>query len=86
MAHEVNTAVWLREIAHRAGSAVTLGDAFVARPAGDNGATLDYVHQGKSDVNVYVDDDSSGCTNGVNTQGPNGPATCAGGQYDYKLP
>jgi hypothetical protein len=60
-----------------------IGDAFVPRPAGDNGATLDYVRKGTKPLAYYVDDDSSSCSNGTNTAGPGGmPYTCAGGQVD----
>jgi len=60
-----------------------LGDAFVPVPAGDNGATLDYVRHGTTPLADYVDDDSSSCVNGANTAGPGGMAyTCVGGQVD----
>ncbi len=57
-----------------------LGDAFVPVSDGTtNGAKLDYVRQGTMALQYYVDDDSSSCTNGVNTAGPGGlPYTCAG--------
>jgi hypothetical protein len=56
-----------------------LGDAFVAVSDGTtNGAKLDYVRQGTMPLQYYVDDDTSGCSNGVNTGGPGGlPYTCA---------
>jgi hypothetical protein len=58
-----------------------LGDVFVAEPQGPNGAKLDYVRQGVKPLTDYVDDGSSGCTNGVNTDGPGGtPYQCVGGQ------
>ena len=61
-----------------------IGDAFI--PVGDgtaNGAKLDYVRQGERDLQDYVDDDSSSCTNGANTAGPGGlPYACVGGQVD----
>jgi hypothetical protein len=44
-----------------------IGDAFIAEPSGSNNATLDYVHKGKTNYGEYVDDDSSGCTNGTST-------------------
>lgn len=44
-----------------------LGDAFVPRAIGTNGAVLDYVVRGTS-ANVYVDDDSSSCVDGTNTK------------------
>ena len=64
---------------------LALGDLFVPRPAGDNGATIDLVHAGKSDVGVYVDDDDSGCVNGVNSDGPSGPMQCVGSFYQLGL-
>ena len=40
-----------------------------------------YVRQGVKPLTDYVDDGSSGCTNGVNTDGPGGTAyQCVGGQ------
>ena len=51
-------------------------DAFVARPLGDNGAMLDYVRHGERAIADYVDDDSSGCTGGSNTDGPGGTPYC----------
>jgi hypothetical protein len=58
-----------------------LGDAFVAEPAGDNGATLAYVRHATTPYADYVDDDSSGCVGGANPDGPGGtPYTCVGGQ------
>jgi hypothetical protein len=63
-----------------------LGDAFIAKPSGENGATLDYVHMGSTPVNRYVDDDSSNCTNGMNPDGPNPPYVCAGSAYAFTLP
>jgi hypothetical protein len=62
-----------------------LGDVFTPRPTGDNGATIDYEHQGKSNDNVYVDDDNSSCSGGVNGDGPAGPAPCAGSAYTLGL-
>jgi hypothetical protein len=58
-----------------------LGDAFIPVSDGTkNGAKLDYVRQGVKALTYYVDDDSSSCTNGVNTAGPGGSAyTCIGG-------
>jgi hypothetical protein len=64
---------------------LALGDVFTPRPVGDNGASIDWVHAGKSDVNVYVDDDNSGCNAGVNVDGPAGPAPCAGSAYELGL-
>jgi hypothetical protein len=57
-----------------------LGDVFVAISDGTtNGAKLDYVRQGVMPLQYYVDDDSSGCSAGINTGGPGGAAyTCVG--------
>lgn len=62
-----------------------IGDAFVPRASGTNGATLDYVHKGEMlKANVYVDDDNSSCTNGKNTK--NGVAyPCAGSSFTLAL-
>lgn len=49
-----------------------LGDVFRVEAEGDNGAKLVHVRQGVSAVGVYVDDDQSGCTSGVNNDGPDG--------------
>lgn len=63
---------------------VALGDAFIAEPAGTNGAALEYVNEGIKPVNVYVDDDESSCVNGVNTKG--GIAyPCAGSAFTLAL-
>jgi hypothetical protein len=60
------------------------GDAFMVRPSGDNGATLEYVHRDSRPVNVYVDDDNSGCVSGVAARGPGeAPIPCAGGEYRF---
>jgi hypothetical protein len=54
-----------------------LGDAFLVRPEGPAGAVLEPVQEGVQELTYYVDDDSSGCTDGVNTDGPGGvPYTC----------
>lgn len=65
---------------------LSLGDAFIPRASGTNGATLDYVRKGVKDVNVYVDDGSSGCSGGVNTSGPvmSFAYPCVGGSYELK--
>ena len=63
-----------------------LGDAFIPRPAGDNGATIGFMHMGVSAVNEYVDDDSSGCTNGMSLDGPSPPYPCVGGSTSVALP
>ena len=48
---------------------------------GPDGAHLDYVRQGTKALTYYVDDGSSGCTNGTNSSGPGGIAyQCVGGQ------
>jgi len=58
-----------------------LGDAFIPKADGPNGATIEYVHQGETPYAYYVDDGSDGCVNGVNTDGPGGtPYACKGGQ------
>jgi hypothetical protein len=62
---------------------LAIGDAFMARASGDNGATLERLRSGARAINVYVDDDSSSCAGGVNHGGPAGDATCVGGQYDF---
>lgn len=60
-----------------------IGDAFIARAAGANGATLDYVRRGERAITDYVDDDRSSCAGGTNSDGPGGtPYTCVGGQVD----
>ena len=62
-----------------------LGDVFIPRADGDNGATLDYVRRGETAYRYYVDDDRSGCRGGKITGG-SGPAgtsyACVGGQVD----
>jgi hypothetical protein len=46
-----------------------IGNAFVPRAEGTNGAVLDYVNQGGiKRADVYVDDNNDGCTNGTNTK------------------
>jgi hypothetical protein len=63
-----------------------IGDVFVARPVGDNGARLEYVHRGNMDTNVFVGADTSSCVNGVNTDGPGGIAyRCVGPSYRFAL-
>ena len=63
---------------------LAVGDAFMARPSGDNGATLERVRTGTKTLGVYVDDDSSGCVAGDNAGGPGSkPYPCVGGQYDF---
>jgi hypothetical protein len=60
-----------------------IGDAFIAEAAGGNGATLTYLRSGERSIADYVDDDSSGCAGGANTDGPGGtPYTCVGGLVD----
>jgi hypothetical protein len=51
-----------------------LGDAFLVRPDGPAGAVLEPVHEGVQELTYYVDDDSSGCSGGVNSDGPGGVA------------
>jgi hypothetical protein len=56
-----------------------IGDAFIPVAAGANGATLDRVREGTTPLAAYVDDGSSGCSAGVNHDGPGGTAyTCTG--------
>jgi hypothetical protein len=63
---------------------LTIGDAFMVRASGDNGATLLAVRAGDQSIGVYVDDDSSGCANGSNSDGPGGGAyPCVGGAYSF---
>ena len=60
-----------------------IGDAFVPRADGDNGAKLDYIRQGTQAFTYYVDDDRSGCVKGTNTLA--GVAyQCVGGQADLQ--
>ena len=60
-----------------------LGAAFMPRPQGDNGAVLEQIRQGIKAVNVYVDDDSSSCESGVNTDGPGGMSyPCVGSEHE----
>lgn len=58
-----------------------IGDAFVPRAEGSNGATLDYVNKDAiKRADVYVDDDKSSCSNGANTK--DGKAyPCAGTSF-----
>jgi hypothetical protein len=64
---------------------LALGDAFLVRADGDNGASLAAVHTGVRPIDVYVDDDRSGCTDGVNRDGPGGRAyPCTGS--DARVP
>jgi hypothetical protein len=63
-----------------------LGDVFIARPAGSSGAALERVHEGEAELAFYVDDDSSGCVDGMNGDGPGeAPYPCAGGQVDIPI-
>ena len=60
-----------------------LGDAFIPKLDGTNGATLDYVRKGEKPLTYYVDDDRSSCVNNANTDGPGGTAyTCTGSFVD----
>ena len=57
-----------------------LGDVFLTRAAGPD-AELEVVRSGSAEMTWFVDDDSSGCAGGVNSDGPGGvPYDCAGGQ------
>jgi hypothetical protein len=61
-----------------------LGDAFMVRADGANGATLERVHRGERALGVYVDDDQSSCSGGVNHDGPGGVAyPCTGSDYAF---
>ncbi len=61
---------------------MAIGDAFVAEPSGSNGATLTYVHKGKTSYGRYVDDDSSGCNGGANING-GVSYPCAGSFFSF---
>ena len=65
-----------------------LGDAFIPKPSGDAGPGRRslVVHAGNTDVNAYVDDDSSNCPGGMNPDGPNPPYPCVGGQTTVNVP
>src|SRR5436305_10306773 len=64
---------------------LAIGDAFMVRASGDNGATLERVRSGDQSIGVYVDDDSSGCSSGSNSNGPGGGAyPCVGGAYSFE--
>ena len=61
-----------------------IGDAFIAKPSGTNGATLEYAHKGLKPAAVYVDDGQSGCVAGKNTK--DGVAyPCVGSTYTFAL-
>jgi len=61
-----------------------IGDVFVPKLKGDNGATLEYVNKGFKPANVYVDDDDSGCVGGKNTKdGASYP--CVGSAFTLTL-
>lgn len=63
-----------------------LGDTFMVQPVGDAGAVLEPLHSGATDLADYVDDDSSGCSGGVNTDGPGGiDYPCVGSAIDIAL-
>ncbi|HEY3451120.1 MAG TPA: hypothetical protein VGK67_32480 [Myxococcales bacterium] len=63
---------------------MAIGDAFMPRALGDNGASLEVVHSGASVKNVYVDDDSSGCVGGNSSGGPaDAGYPCVGGAYTF---
>lgn len=62
-----------------------IGDAFVPRAAGTNGAVLDYVSKGGiKRADVYVDDNNGGCTNGKNTKDGK-QYTCVGSAFTLSL-
>jgi hypothetical protein len=61
---------------------LALGDAFLVGDDGGNGAVLAPVHRGERPIDVYVDDDRSGCTNDGNDDGPGGVAyPCVGSDH-----
>ena len=61
-----------------------LGDAFVATPAGSNGATIEAVRTGVKALAYYVDDDRSSCTNDTTNAGPNGSTyACTGSVVSF---
>ena len=61
-----------------------IGDAFIAKPSGTNGATLEYARKGLKPAAVYVDDGQSGCVAGKNTK--DGVAyPCVGSTYTFAL-
>ncbi len=63
---------------------LAIGDAFMPRANGDNGATLEVVRKGAKSIGVYVDDGNSGCVGGVNPSGPGDAGyPCVGGLYDF---
>lgn len=49
---------------------LSVGEAFIPVNSGTNGATLRYVRAGVRAINVYVDDNNSGCVSGYNSTGP----------------
>ncbi len=60
-----------------------IGDVFIPVADDPNGVKLDYVRMGTKALAYYVDDGSSGCTNGTNSSGPSGTAyPCVGGQVN----
>jgi hypothetical protein len=59
-----------------------IGDAYVLTASGKNGATVSAVRTGAKALAEYVDDDSSGCTNGMSTYNSQ-QYPCAGGQYAF---
>ena len=64
---------------------MAVGDAFIPKAQGDNGASLDYVRKGDKKVEVYVDDNQSGCTGGKNYDGPGDAGyPCTGSDYSFK--
>jgi hypothetical protein len=59
-----------------------IGDAYVLTANGKNGANVSAVRTGAKALAEYVDDDSSGCTNGMSTYN-SVQYPCAGGQYSF---
>lgn len=59
-----------------------VGDVYLLAKDGTNGATIASVRTGAKTLGEYVDDDSSGCTNGTSTYN-NVAYPCAGGLYSF---
>ena len=59
-----------------------IGDVYLLAPSGDDGATVASVRAGAKKLGEYVDDDSSGCTNGQSTYN-NVAYPCVGGLWAF---
>ncbi len=59
-----------------------IGDVYILTANGKNGATVSTVRAGAKAMAEYVDDDSSGCTNGMSTYNAQ-QYPCVGGQYAF---